>query len=432
MTKGEKSEELNRMMFDLKKLQALVGRVKPPGVIILDTNIMLDAAPIIEWKIPVVDMVFVVTDVLVDELVNMSESKNTRKAYLARQAKKSIDGLLDKWNNGENDIYYRGIGYFIKITSPDRKILEAEFGKFPQPTINVGDSDMTLLFLTKECNEKIKHLSTMLGTADKDLYREGVIRGVPFYLFDKAKPWESLSQQVKIIKPGIDWSAEIDAIGKSKVHVELTLSGVRLISTSVPDAQKLKLASGQGLLSYWGEDYSFTWSLQYQPYNVFSVLHPLDSAPTIEFDARQNLPEAVINRLHLQLMRYANVEPWELETLQEPDSIMLQLMYFDYLRTKVLRKGKSYLGEIYEFETSLDTGVKKTFRRAFAHYALEGRSNIGKMEIADFAKDWIFDVQNWSTDAEITYLELFSSLFNRWEVGNSVEFDFCLSDDVVV
>ena len=113
-----------------------------------------------------------------------------------------------------------------------------------------------------------------------------------------------------------------------------------------------------------------------------------------------------------------------------------------------MKKEETYLGEIHEkYEISLNSEMKASYRRDFAQYVIDKERQNGRVietdgrasypnenwisafpHMDDYAACWILDMLDWSTDSEHTLDELFSSLFNRWEVGNSIEFNFTISD----
>ncbi|MFC1909696.1 PIN domain-containing protein [Chloroflexota bacterium] len=440
-------------MFDLKGLQKTVEKVKAPCVIILDTEVLMDAPKIKEWKIRNKNVVFVIPKVVISQLIKLKTNPHTTRK--AKQALDQIVDFSDEAGNSDKVVHYEGIGSFILILPPAEEDFKTELGKHHIDRRNIGKIDMGLIFLTKECNETIKKVPTMLSTADKDCLLTAFGK-MPIYRFDPQKPWETLPVKIKeMTQPvlSIDWSKEIDEIYKRTAQVQLTLSSAKNIKIPASDSQniiddmEIKEATGSGFLIYWGDKYSFNWSLQYQPYNIISLLHPRESVPTIRFDAdTKHIPGGVTNRLQSELERYASLKMPR--TLQGPKSIILNSMYFYYLHTRFTKEADS-LVEVYEkYEVFADDQTRISLRRDFAQYLIERERKrvcveregliyypndkwIGAFPecLDEYVTDTIVDMMDWAVDSHLRLIELVSSLlFDHWEVGNSVEFDFPVSD----
>lgn len=396
-------------IFDLSKISRLVHSHHPARILLMDTNIVMNAPDPDDWSVKAAGQsLFVLSDTVLIELALIGQKKGSKErlesSHKADIATKSLASLFGKGSITEG-IAVKG-GWVVCVSTPKTDELDSQLEQLKDIVDVLGRSDTKLLLFTKECHQLFASTPVTLLTGDRRLYNIVEAQGIPCHLCISF-PVEGLKQAAAAIAP-VDWDeelAEIQAkIAENALVVEATLTAQRSAPSwlmSLTETKQFIVAEGHGVLRMGNGVRPFLWTIAFYP----QTIEPQSSAhyegrvdlPSIhlgffgEDDFAQDLFDSIADRLLDCInMSFEEGKP----TLQGTQSIMEMLIYFEYL----LREGMP------------EGGLDKL------------RQEIEESEgLASYWTDWILDIED--KDERYACLEgLVQALSSRWEIGQTYTF----------
>jgi len=396
-------------VFDLSKVSALVEKLQPARILVVDTNIIMNNADPDSWNVEAGGQsLFVISDTLIQELEFIRRKEGTKeKAESRDKADIAVKGLAALFRRGN---ITEGIpinsGWVVGVPSPRKAALDPELEQLEDIVKAFKRSDTKLLLLTRECHQLFEATPVTLITGEWNLFNAVQMQGVPCHLCT-AFPITELKEAAAATRP-VDWDrvlGEIQSNTKQRaVTVEVTLTAQTVPPqwvVSAPGSKRFMVAEGHGVMRDGSEVRPFRWTVPYHPQTLeprFSDdndgpadLPPMDLDFLGKDDFGQDLFDAIADRL--SDCRNVNFEE-DRPTLQSPQSVMEMLLYFAYLD----REGQS--------EEALDN-LKREIK------ASEG--------LIHYWTDWILLPDD--DDERHFCLELFiRALNNCWEIGQAYTF----------
>jgi rRNA-processing protein FCF1 len=423
-------------MFNIEQLIAYLRKTKIREIIVVDTNILMYEPLISQWKIPIKDVIFIIPGVVAEELVKLTKTGDYKTKPAAQIARRES---IELFNENNNVIEMPGIGYSMLVQRLPRELTESEVKRYKLSVDAVGIKDFELVLLVKYIQENINDAHVRLATADKGLITLTNTHGVNYYHFKKNNSWKDLTRsKPKIVE--IEWEAIFNEIMQNQAYASFDFLSIQNKTEKVEDFDSdvgLKIAKGVGQLSYQLKEYPFSWKIQYQPYNIVSMLFPLPATTSIDFKVeKDDLPKQVADKVKSILETHTLVD--SNHTLQSPTSIMLFNLYLEYLRKNYASDKGAYV-ESYEIFKDKDRNA--SLQKEFAHHmikekrkykpqALIDESIFDNGDAADECVSYIFNTYEggWADDKELMFNNVFGSIFERWEAGDTLEQGFKVYD----
>ena len=116
-------------------------------------------------------------------------------------------------------------------------------------------------------------------------------------------------------------------------------------------------------------------------------------------------------------------------TVQEPKSIMLYLMYWDYLRSTYEESPTALCLIKEKYEEKLDSRTKARFLQEFANSFSTTEAAYPK-DFSYEAFKWLYETDEWSMDWEITMNEFVAAIFDcYWCIGDTHKRELRMEND---
>jgi hypothetical protein len=332
-------------IFDLTKVQKLIEDNQSQALVIVDTNILMNenTPDISKWKSSVNNPVFLLSDVVMAEIV-----MNHAKKVTADEPRFARDAIIKLINQGniQDGIHIPDVGWFISVKAPPKSVIQQALDQVPIIAGSLGQNDTLLLLLTKECEELINNTKAVFITSDSYLFMSGKSHVSAILLCENfpCTEFENWCNEIKKKGVDVDWEKELTTIqdniqanSVNSVVVEATLtdykSGPRWLG-----AESLIIAEGNGIVYDGNQIRSFLWTIPFYPRNIINIPKSSDENTTdlpsihIDFldkdDFGRNLFDGVADRLvDCVNLSFEDGKP----TLQNPDSVMQMLIYFEYI-----------------------------------------------------------------------------------------------------
>jgi len=396
-------------VFDLSKISRLVESQHPARILVMDTNILMNDPDPGNWSVTVEGQnLFVLSDTLIQELEFIRRKEGSKeKAESRDKADMSIKSMASLFKQGT---ITEGIpvkaGWVIGVPSPKKDELDPELEQLEDIVRAFKRSDTKLLLLTRECHQLFKSTPVTLITGEWNLSNAVQMQGVPCHLC-VGFPIEGLKEAAAITKP-VDWEQVLEGIQsdtkQKAIVVEATLTAQRSAPPwlmLVTGTKRFMIAEGHGVMRAGNDVRPFLWTISFFP----QTLGPrssgddegLSDLPSIylDFFGEDNFGQDLFDAIADRLLDCTNLSFEEgTPTLQNPESIMEMLLYFEYLN----RKGVS--------EKALETL----------------RQEIEESEgLIHYWTDWILDSED--EDEQTACLEGFiEAVKNCWNIGQTYKF----------
>jgi len=395
-------------VFDLSKISAMVENRHPARILVIDTNILMNEPDPHNWSVTTAGPnLFVLSDTITQELEFIRQKEGSKEKTDSRiKAEKAIKSLASVFKQGSiTDGIPVNQGWVIGVPSPRKNELDPELEQLEDIVRAFKRSDTKLLLLTRECHQLFESTPVILITGEWNFSNAVQMQGVPCHLWT-GFPMQGLKEAAAITKP-INWEQvleEIQSNTKQKaIIVEATLTAQRsappwlmLVTSTKP----FMIAEGRGKMRLGSEVRPFLWTIPFYPQTLgprSSDDEGLSDLPSIylDFFGEENFGQDLFDAIADRLSDCTNFSFEEgLPTLQNPESIMEMLIYFEYLN----RKGVS----------------PKALERL--------RKEIEKSEgLIHYWTDWILDTED--EDEQTACLEGFIvALSNCWKIGQTYTF----------
>jgi len=401
-------------VFDLSKISHLIENQRPARILVMDTNIVMNNADYDNWSVKSDGKnLFVLSDTLIQELEFIRRKEGTKEKIESRDkaeiAIKSLASLFRQGNITEGiTVKY---GWVIGVSSPRKAALDPELEQLEDLVRAFKRSDAKLLLLTRECHQLFESTPVTLVTGEWNLFNAVQMQGVPCHLCT-GFPIEGL-KEAPAIRKAIDWDdvlREIESDTKEKaIVVDVTLTARRSApSWLVAGSKPFMIAEGHGVVRIGAEVRPFLWTIPFYPQSL-EPRSPDDNGgltdlPPIHLDffGKDDFGQELFDAIADRLLDCANLSFEEgRPTLQNPQSIMEMLLYFEYLN----RKGFS--------DKALDS-LRQEVRRS------EG--------LVNYWTDWILDIED--EDERYACLQGFiEALNNCWEIGQAYTFNIIMGQE---
>ena len=410
-------------IFDLSKIKGLVEEKRPPVILIVDTNVLMNEPDFSKWGTSIGKPIFVLSDTIMIELEYIKIKPEPREKAI--KAIKSINNLFRQGKITEG-IVIEDVGFFISIPHPKADQLNPELEQLDDIVKAFGRSDAEFLLLARECNQFIPNIPTLFVTGEYSLFNVMEPNEIPSYMFESF-PMSGIKEVIqKSLRKPIDWDKELANIqtttkGKS-VEVELTLTAKTRIpkwlsqTSSNTEHSSMVIAEGYGVIHGYGtDDIRFLWTLPFKAYSLqlasgvdepkASSTKSLDdylNKANLDFlgyeqQISEQLIEALTQKIGDCTSPVAYIE--DMPTVQDPLSVIQMLLLFDYLlKQEELRN--SVL-------SSALNRLQDEIREA------EG--------LVNFWVEWILDDQENDEDKYIILGELINAINSCWSIGNTMK-----------
>ena len=219
-------------MFDLDRLTTLVQENHLAAVIVIDTNIFIKNPDYETWKTSVKDPVFLVSDVILDEILRVEHKQRPPSSQDAQKAHKALDRLLEAGELHQG-VYVDKVGWFLAVYCPSKERLQPGLEQLGALVETHGRNDAIFLLLTKQCSEDLPDRTVVFVTGDQGLYTYVKFRQVPVHSC-RELPDDGFDSWLKtrISKPlKMDWDKVLDTVERrveaTSLEVSLTLTSKR-------------------------------------------------------------------------------------------------------------------------------------------------------------------------------------------------------------
>lgn len=407
-------------IFDLSKIKRLVEEKRPPAILIVDTNVLMNETDFSKWGTSIGKPIFVLSDMIMVELEYIKTKPEPREKAI--KAIKSVNNLFKQGKITEG-IVIEHVGSFISVPAPKADQLNPELEQLDDIVKAFKRTDAKFLLLTRECNRFIPNIPTLFVTGEYNLFNIMEANGIPSYMFESF-PMSGIEEVIKkSLRKPIDWDnvlADIQTTTKGKsVEVELTLTSKKCMPKwlqGVGEYSQILLAEGYGIIhSRKDDEVRFLWSLPFKEYSLQLAsgvdepkapsTKPLDdylNKANLDFlGYEQQISEQLIEALRQKIgdctSPVAYIE--DMPTVQGPLSVIQMLLLFDYLsKQEELRNSVS---------SSALNKLQDEIREA------EG--------LVNFWVEWILDDQENDEDKYIVLGELLNAISSCWSIGNTVK-----------
>jgi len=395
-------------VFDLSKIARMVKNRHPARILVMDTNILMNEPDPQNWSVTAAGSnLFVLSDTINLELEFIRQKEGSKEKSDSRiKAQKAIKSLAGLFMQG---VITEGItlnnGWVIGVPSPRKNELDPALEQLDDIVRVFKRSDAKLLLLTSECHQLFESTPVTLITGDWSFSNTVQMQGVPCHLCTRF-PIEGLKEAAATTKP-IDWEQVLEEIQsntkRKAIIVEVTLTAQRSAPpwlTFATGGKPFVIAEGRGVMRLDNEVRPFLWTIPFYP----QTLGPQSSddkgifaLPSIylDFFGEDNFGQDLFDAIADRLSDCTNFSFEEgTPTLQNPESIMWMLLYFEYIS----KKGAS----------------EKALERL--------RQEIEESEgLVHYWTDWILELED--QDEQTACLELFiEALNNCWKIGQIYTF----------
>jgi len=395
-------------IFDFSKISRIVASQHPARILVIDTNILMNEPDPQNWSVTAAGPnLFVLSDTLIQELEFVRRKEGSKEKSESRnKAELSIKSLASLFTQG---IITDGIpikaGWVIGVPSPRKDVLDPELDQLEDMVKAFKRSDTKLLLLTRECHQLFINTPVILITGELNLFNAIQMQGVPCHLCT-GFPIAGIKEDTARTKP-LDWEQAIEEILSNMKQKAVVVEATLTTQSSAPPwlmlatgGKRFVIAEGRGVMRLESEVRPFLWTIPFYP----QTLAPRSSdeevpsdLPSIHLDFfgedkfEQDLFDAIADRL----LDRTNLSFEEgTPTLQNPESIMEILLYFEYLD----REGVS--------------------EKALERLRQEIEESGGLIR---YWTDWIIDLED--EDEQNACLEGFIvALNNCWKIGQTYTF----------
>lgn len=400
-------------VFDLSKISRLVESQHPVRILVMDTNILMNDPDPSNWSVTAEGQnLFLLSDTLIQELEFIRRKEGSKeKAESRDKADMSIKSMASLFKQGT---ITEGIpvkaGWVIGVPSPKKDELDPELEQLEDIVRAFKRSDTKLLLLTRECHQLFKSTPVTLITGEWNFSNAVQMQGVPCYLC-AGFPIEGLKEAAAITKP-VDWEQVLEEIQSDTKQKAIVVEAILTAQRSAPPwlmlvtgTKRFMIAQGRGVMRAGNDVRPFLWTILFYP----QTLGPrpsgddegLSDLPSIylDFFGEDNFGQDLFDAIADRLLDCTNLSFEEgTPTLQNPESIMEMLLYFEYLN----RKGVS------------EKALEKL------------RQEIEESEgLIHYWTDWILDSED--EDEQTACLEGFiEAVKNCWEIGQTYKFSIML------
>ncbi|MBI4283772.1 MAG: hypothetical protein HY663_04810 [Chloroflexi bacterium] len=329
-------------IFDLSKIKRLVEEKRYPAILIVDTNVLMNEPDFSKWGISVGRAIFVLPEMLHIEL----EHLKTKPEPTKEKAIKAITSVNNLFKQGKitDGIAIEGIGSFISISTPKANQLDPELEQLGDIVKAFHRSDAKFLLLTRECNQFIPNIPTLFVTSEYNLFNIMEANGIPSHMFESF-PISGIEEVIKdSLRKPIDWDKELAdmqvATKQNSIVVEATLTDYKSAPNFLDKCPPI-IAEGYGTVYDGNNPRSFLWTIPFYPENIISspkssektTLDPQLGYPIyLDFlwgdEPKQDIFDGIADRLlDCTGPSFEEGKP----TLQNPESVMERLLYFEYI-----------------------------------------------------------------------------------------------------
>ena len=269
-------------------IDSLIQKHHPSEVIIIDTNFFIRNPDFRTWKTSAKDPIFVISDLIREELYLLRHKKKVESSAVFEKASKQLLDLV-KEGNLIDGIQIPNVGWSISCNCPSSQELQPELDKLG--AISQSEpNDAKFLLLSKECNQEFFGHVVGLVSGDRDLNIYCGWYQIPSYYCPRELPDEGLDDwlQKQMEKPvAIDWekvlldSANKKAI-ETSVEVCLTLTSKKFVhgwpfETPDPESEDLPdiinnldvvVAEGHGDIKTSNGTFVFLWRMPFKPWTT--------------------------------------------------------------------------------------------------------------------------------------------------------------------
>ena len=396
-------------IFDLSKIKRLVEEKRPPAILIVDTNVLMNDPDFSKWGTSIGKPIFVLPDMIVIELEYMRTKPKPEPREKAIKAITSVNNLF-KQGKITDGIVIDGVGSFISIPTPKADQVNPELEQLGDIVKAFHRSDALFLLLTRECNQFIPNIPTLFVTSEYSLFNIMEANGIPSCMF-KSFPISGIEEIIKkSLRKPIDWDKELADMQvttkQNSIVVEATLTDYKSAPEFLDNCPPI-IAEGYGRVYDGNKNRSFLWTLPFYPKNIISspkssektTLDPQLGYPIyLDFlggdEPKQDIFDGIADRLlDCTSPSFEEGKP----TLQNPESIMEMLIYIEYID----REGVS-------------EGVLEKLRQEIEES--EG--------LIHYWTDWILNSEV-DEDEQTACLEGFIEAVNEcWKIGQTYKFSF--------
>jgi hypothetical protein len=323
-------------IFDLAKITKMVERHHPSYILIVDTNVLMNAPDLGTWKVSNKPILFVLSDGIIQELEFIRRRQESRdKAESREKADKAVKNLYCIFATGS---IIEGIqtntDWVISVPSPPQDKLEQELKQLEDIVKAFGRSDTKLLLLTKELNQSFENIPVILLTGEYNLFNIAQVNGIPCYLHTKF-PIENLKECTE--RKGselVDWDTILretqNVVKEKSIEVEATLTSQGLAPQWEPLGNtSLIMAEGRGVIRDGETKRYFLWTIFYNPWNIISsdksgvTFEPV-SLDFLGEDSEQDIYNGIAdNLLDCANISFGGSKP----TLQNPKAVLEMITF---------------------------------------------------------------------------------------------------------
>ena len=391
-------------IFDLSKIKKLVEEKRPPAILIVDTNVLMNEPDFSKWGTSIGKPIFVLSDMIIIELEYIKAKPEKREKAI--KAIKSVN-ILFKRGKIADGIFIEDVGYFISTPTPKADQLNPELAQLDDIVKAFKRSDTKFLLLTRECDQFIPNIPALFLTGEYNLFHIMQANGIPSYMFE-GFPMSGIEEIIKksLIKP-IDWDKELADMQVTTKQNSIVVEATLISYGSAPKwlgKGSLVIAEGYGVVYDGSKNRSFLWTIPFYPRNIISIPKSSEEntldLPSIyldflgEEDFDQNLFDGIADRLlDCASLNFEEDKP----TLQNPESIMEMLIYFEYI-----------------------------FREGMSEGALEKlRQEIEESEgLIHYWTDWILHLGNGEEEQTACLEGFIQAVKDCWKIGQTYKFSF--------
>jgi hypothetical protein len=291
------------------------------------------------WKVTGGPSIFIIPDGLIMELEHLKQKTKKNDPNPNETSEKAIEAIKNI-----RDLFCRGKisegiaipgGWAISVASPNQDGLKTAFSQIEDIVNSFHPSDVKYLLLTRECVEKLP-TPVIMVTGEINLFNIAQANGVPLHLMD-GFPLETpneVNEAIKLWNRGLR-KMQVSA-KRDSVVVDATLTNYNLAPEWL-GAKSLIVAEGNGVLHDGKKIRPFRWTVPFYPRYIITDHEPshkdAPELPSIHMDffgepIDQSLFDGIADRLSdCATIHFEEGKP----TLQNPESIMEILLYFEYL-----------------------------------------------------------------------------------------------------
>ena len=301
-----------------------VSRLKPRGILLLDTNTIMDAPQLDLYEISTQGQFLLVVPVLVvSELVNLKRGGKNKETQEKASRACNVTDRIYRRGNAAAGIELRN-GHWL-VTADSLKPSDASRQEDKRFRTILGTVDTSLLKLADDCARACPEASTLLITRDWDLSHAARSRGISVCRLSELRSHERVEKMLRQAGPSEGpvtdifehIGAQIGPDGERPVKIAIKLEELR------SEVQDL-VALGSGNLRYDTTQFPFRWTFPYRNLAVYKDLWtdvidedaefavmPLENVDFM--GAEEKIPDAV-KRLVCGMLE----EMYEVKQMQSP------------------------------------------------------------------------------------------------------------------